>query len=47
VLGVGDGVEVGRIVGAVVIVDFEIVVGIVGIVVVFGFVVVVETFGFD
>jgi hypothetical protein len=47
VLGVGDGVEVGRIVGVVVIVDFEIVVGIVGIVVVFGFVVVVETVGFD
>lgn len=44
-LGVGDGVEVGRIVGVVVIVDFEIVVGIVGIVG-FGFVV-VETFGFD
>ena len=44
-LGVGDGVEVGRIVGVVVIVDFEIV-GIVGTVAVFDFVV-VETFGFD
>ena len=44
-LGVGDGVVVGRIVEVVVIVDFEIV-GIVGIVVVFDFVV-VETFGFD